>query len=72
MKERREEFLIGVELELELSHADKGTKGIVQCLANAMASVCALPVKCHEPAVMALAGSVIVRFIVRAARQLCH
>jgi hypothetical protein len=39
------------------SHADKGTKGFVQCLANAMASVSALPIKCHEPTVMALAGS---------------
>ncbi|KAJ7773513.1 hypothetical protein B0H14DRAFT_2632187 [Mycena olivaceomarginata] len=42
-----------------LSHADKGTKGFVQCLANAMASVGALPIKCHEPTVMALACSVI-------------
>jgi hypothetical protein len=40
------------------SHADKGTKGFVQCLANTMASVGALPIKCHEPMVMALAGSV--------------
>jgi hypothetical protein len=31
----------------------------VLCLSNAMASVCALPVKCHEPAVMALASSVV-------------
>jgi hypothetical protein len=31
----------------------------VQCLANAMASVGALPIKCHEPTVMVLAGSVI-------------
>jgi hypothetical protein len=44
-------------LNTGLSHADKGTKGFVQCLANTMASVGALPIKCHEPTVMALAGS---------------
>ncbi|KAJ7629576.1 hypothetical protein B0H17DRAFT_1150554 [Mycena rosella] len=41
-----------------LSHADKGTKKFVQCLVNAMASVGPLPIKCHEPTVMALARSV--------------
>jgi hypothetical protein len=45
-------------LNTGLSHADKGTKGFVQCLANAMASVGALPIKFHEPTVMALACSV--------------
>jgi hypothetical protein len=37
------------------SHADKGTKKLVQCLANAMASVGALPIKCHELTAVALA-----------------
>ncbi|KAJ7318938.1 hypothetical protein DFH08DRAFT_819388 [Mycena albidolilacea] len=41
------------------------TKGFVQCLANAMASVGALPIKCHEPTVMALACSVIQILIMR-------
>ncbi|KAJ7688251.1 hypothetical protein B0H17DRAFT_1135706 [Mycena rosella] len=40
-----------------LSHADKGTKKFMQCLVNAMASVGPLPIKCHEPTVMALARS---------------
>jgi hypothetical protein len=49
----------------QISHANKGTKKCVQCLANAMASVGAMPIKCHEPTVMALARSVIIPDSVR-------
>ncbi|KAJ7210853.1 hypothetical protein GGX14DRAFT_625059 [Mycena pura] len=51
-------YISGLRSRRATSHADKGTKKFVQCLANAMASVGALPIKCHESLVMALARSV--------------
>jgi hypothetical protein len=40
------------------SHTDKGTKNLVQRLANAMASAGPTPIKFHEAAAMALARCV--------------